>query len=217
MVKGLTQAGHSVTLYCSVSSAPSDWLIGHNPIKGRRSSGRTWPCESRRSRPPNGVTVTASCDGTTQVPKFDEILRRNPGSRVIIALGTNSLPGAADPSYRQMMEKVVDSKRKCDWIGPPHLQPRLDCRELKNKNDALCSRELALGKFYESLIDIVGERCGVVDSREATSAGTPGNQTVDGIHATPAAAAYRFQKTKGKILSGSRPLSSSARRSSSAR
>lgn len=210
MLKGLAAQGHKVRLYCSVSSSPRNWVSGTNA----KSKTGVFPCETREIQPHASDYTKGSCDGSPKIPKFADILRTNPSSRVIVALGTNSLPDGPDANYSAMTSQIKGAGRTCDWIGPPHLEPRANC--LVRPADGLCVREAGLTKMYTSLRSKVGGDCRVISSLDATKPGTAGNKTGDGIHSTAAAATFRFQTMRSEILSGpaggsSRPTKASGR------
>jgi hypothetical protein len=196
LVKHLTDAGHQVKLYCSVSSAPGDWLTGKNVAS---SKSTVWPCETRKS----GTSELSDCDGSTKIPKFETLLADYPADRVMIALGTNSLPDGPDRSYSKMLELIASTGHACNWIGPPHLQPQkaydVTKKSVARKEAArkhLAVDEDALNSFYDSLnlklAAVKGKGCKILDSRDATAPGTPGNETNEGLHATATAAKYRY-------------------------
>jgi hypothetical protein len=202
LIADLAEHGHSVQMYCSIGSAPTHWLKG-------RSAG--WPCQMRTYQPkkvvrrdpaPHAEAVeTTKCEG---FPTFAQILARHPSDRVVVALGTNSLPatpgqpGKADASYGQMLQMIEGSGRSCAWIGPPHLQPA----KVQKNRVGLTARERALNSFYDSLNQKLGvgrSKCSMIDSRDATAPGTPANETLDGIHPTGKAAAARYSNQAASL------------------
>ena len=176
LVQQLTAWGHQVTLYCAVSSAPTHWLNGENPT-GQQ-------CQTRTSA---DLTLQL-CGGTGQVPKLATLLSEYKGAAIIVALGTNSLLSpTADSTYDTMAKDVRTATSTCAWVGPPNLNPSqskgFPAGRLQTEQNNLTS-------FYASLPAAVGVDCSLIDSRAATAAGTPGNQTVDGVHRTDAAGQY---------------------------
>jgi lysophospholipase L1-like esterase len=198
LIQGLTRQGHQVTMYCSVSSSPKDWLAGKNVSK-RPSKNDPLPyfkCSKRTS----ASVGLAKCDGSDRMPTFEQILARNPSDRVMVALGTNSLPaarhtpGVADATYTRMLSMIAGAGRDCTWIGPPHLQPAK-----VPSNTGILAREEALDSFYTSLKTRTADgKCALVDSRPATASGR-GNQTGDGIHPTADAALARYERQADAI------------------
>jgi hypothetical protein len=182
VVENLSQRGFRVTLYCAVSSAPIHWLKGKNP------PGQI--CQTMSSE----VSKLGPCGGTGQVPALSQILAKHKGSRVLVGLGTNSLMDTrADHSYRLMVETVASSG-KCVWIGPPHLQPS---HSKGFPAGRVATEEANLNGFYVSLFNSVEGICSLFDSREATASGTPGNETVDGIHRNDSAGKYWADRFTG--------------------
>ncbi len=173
IVESLTKQGNNVSLYCAVSSAPANWLQGKNP------PGQI--CQSMTSQ----TKRLSPCSGNGKVPKLTELLNQNRNSKVISALGTNSLlSSTADSSYRQMAQTIKSSDHSCLWVGPPHLKPSQSRGFPSGRVAAL---EANLSSFYESLSRSVDGYCVLLDSRSATEPGQVGNQTVDGVHRNAAA------------------------------
>ena len=106
LVKGLTAKGSHVALFCAVDSAPANWLDGITP-KGRE-------CMTMTSANP----IAQLCDGTGQIPKLSELLAEHPGSRVVLALGTNSILSAyVDRSFSALARIARNYGCSCDWGG----------------------------------------------------------------------------------------------------
>lgn len=208
LVKHLSAEGHKITMYCAVSSKASNWVDGKNPVRviTKKINGKlvkiktTWDCNMRRSP---STAVIENCDGSKKVPKFEDILKRNPSDRVIVALGTNSLPGKADSTYSSMLASIEKAQRACTWIGPPHLQPQKAYDIAKTNKVAarkhLSDLEAKLDTFYDSLSTRLGANCDLIDSRDATKPGTAGNETGEGLHSTANAAAIRYQLTSADL------------------
>lgn len=182
-VENLKTAGHEVTLYCMVGSAPEHW-IGGDTVPGQI-------CQTMTSR----SMALEPCAPRGRAPKLKDILASVTADRVIVALGTNSLPGGsvASQAYAQMA-KEVRSEGSCQWIGPPHLNPsqgigwsrhrRGSPDDLKASRERLEQIQANLGPFYNSLSAKVDGTCPLVDSRPATASG-PAHETNDGIHRGP--------------------------------
>jgi hypothetical protein len=200
MVKNMTSLGHTVTAFCSVSSAPKDWIAGRNVPrkfdKKHPSQPLYYECESKRSGRSPGTVDKGQCFGSDRIPPFDRILGLKP-DRMFVAMGTNSLPDGPDRNYDLMVQKINEMGIDCDWIGPPHLQPLKPKSPLAQRN--LRSKEESLAHFYSSLnskftsLHKSHVSCDLQDSQEATKPGTPGNETKEGLHATKTAAAFRYR------------------------
>ena len=128
----------------------------------------------------------------------------------MIALGTNTLPGLPDKSYKAMLDAIHASKRSCDWIAPPHLQPEKARAVARVRKEAAFAnievREKGLDRFYSSLQPMLGSTCAMIDARKASESGV-GHETNEGIHPTAAAAKARFEAMRARLLavtSGSR-------------
>jgi len=168
LVLNLVNKGHEVIVYCAVSSAATHWLSGSTP-RGQKCEMILSSTGSRRP-----------CGGTGRIPKLASLLQKHRSARFVIALGTNSLMSpAADRSYRKIATMITSSGNACDWIGPPHLNPTQSRGFSPSRIIAL---ERNLGGFYRSLASQLSGACHLIDSREATASGTPGNQTIDGVH-----------------------------------
>lgn len=186
LLQNLSARGNQVTLFCAVSSAPSNWLAGKNP------SGQK--CQTMSTRAP----ALVPCDGTGKIPRLSDILAAHKGSRILVALGTNSLlQPKADASYKRMAELVATNSSSCDWIGPPHLNPS---QSKGFPPGRIAKEEKNLAPFYESLAGAVEKPCHLIDSRNATVAGGPGNQTVDGVHRTESAGKYWADALTNQLL-----------------
>lgn len=186
VLQNLSKAGNKVTLYCAVSSAPQNWLAGKNPGNQK--------CQIMTTDSPKPQL----CGGNGQVPKLASILAAHRGERVIVGLGTNSLLSPkVDNSYHDMLKAIQANGSKCDWIGPPHLH----ASEAKGFTPSrIATEEKNLPSFYESLSETVEGHCNFIDSRDATAAGTPGNETGDGIHRTPAAGKYWADAIQNSLI-----------------
>lgn len=173
------QAGNSntVQLYCAVSSAPNHWLTGQAP-KGISCQTATSADPALKScSPPGGAMPTAA-----------QIIAANPGAALVVALGTNSLMSAAVPaSYKQLADLIKQSGRVCYWIAPPHLNPAQSKGFPAGRVQTL---ENNLNAFYGQLGGDILPNCTMIDSRPATQSGTPGYETVDGVHRTAAAGVF---------------------------
>jgi hypothetical protein len=169
LASGLAKLGNQVTLYCAVSSAPANWLLGKTP-EGQECKTRVTP-----------KTELRSCGGSGETPALSLLLKKHKGSRVIVALGTNSLGSPrAMKSYLDMASAIRANGNRCQWIGPPHLHPSQAAGGFSESD--LRILEGNLDRFYSSLIKAVDPTCAVIDSRKATVAPTVGNETVDGVH-----------------------------------
>lgn len=184
LIKQLAQAGNNVTQYCAVSTSARNWIAGTNqPREIRDKHGRLirrtiWPCE-KTVVSASGTTTKTNCDGSDKVPTFDSLLAKHRNHDVMIALGTNSLPGKADAYYDQMLKEITkDRTKKCIFVGPPHIaRPDL---------------EAGVGRFYESISSMTrSNRCQLFDSRPSTQRGTPGYESAsDRLHKTSSAGRY---------------------------
>ena len=172
-MQNIAKSGEDVTLYCTVSSAPSHWVNSINPIGHK--------CLTMTSAKPTLVF----CGGSGIIPPLSSILSSFKNERVIIALGTNSLISEkVDPSYKILMKNIRRNESSCLWIAPPHMNA------YQSKGFALgrvAKIEKNLNNFYDSLAESVEKNCPLVESREATAPKTPGNETIDGIHRTESA------------------------------
>jgi len=185
LLKNLTEREDSVTLFCTVSSAPVHWLEGRNP------SG--FVCKTLSSRNPN----LENCGAEGATPKLDDILAGNNSPTVIIALGTNTLyAGRADATYRRMAQTVASAQRRCLWVGPPRLNESESKGYPKGRVGELDTK---LTTFYPSLTQVTNTFCRVIDSRAATAPGTPGIRTTDGIHRTSAAGIFWANQLKSQF------------------
>jgi len=191
LLQDLSKPGNKVTLYCAVSSAPDNWVKGTNP------SGQQ--CKTMTTANP----VLQLCGGNGKVPTLASLLAANSGSRVIVGLGTNSLLNAkVDNSYHAMVKAIKASGSQCDWIAPPHLH----ASQAKGfPPSRIATEEKNLNGFYESLAQTVEGHCNFVDSRDATASGTPGNETVDGVHRNESAGKYWADSIQNTLINSSRP------------
>lgn len=183
LIKQLAQAGNNVTQYCAVATSARNWVGGTNqPRFIKDKDGRLrrtiWPCE-KTVISANGTTAKTNCDGSDKVPTFDSLLAKYRNHDVMIALGTNSLPGKADAYYDQMLKEITkDRTKKCIFVGPPHIaRPDL---------------EAGVGRFYESISSMTrSHHCQLFDSRPSTQRGTPGYESApDRLHKTAAGGRY---------------------------
>ncbi len=176
LMQDLTNKGHQVKLYCTVSSAPENWLSGRNP-PGQK-------CQESTSTNLN----LKLCNGDGKIPKISNILTQYKNAEVLIALGTNSLMSpTVSKSYQTLTKLIKENGNSCYWIGPPHLNPS----ESKGfPASRLAKQEKNLNSFYSSLKNTTKDTCRLVDSRQATAADTTGNQTVDGVHRNENAGKY---------------------------
>ncbi|MGE3973757.1 MAG: SGNH/GDSL hydrolase family protein [Bdellovibrionales bacterium] len=174
LVDALTKKNHEVTLLCAISSKAEHW------VKGQKPSGQI--CHTRSVEKKTFIP----CEPKGQMPIFTALLEKHKDSKVIVALGTNSLQGTqADSYYRQMAEALKNND--CEWISPPHLNPM----EAKGFSPALLTKmEKNLDPFYASLEASVSPFCKLIDSRPMTRPGTMGNKTKDGMHANEVGAAH---------------------------
>lgn len=168
----LEKAGHEVHLYCSVSSAPEDWLKGGKP--GKKT------CQTRAP----GAKDLKACGGNGDLPPFAELLRRHPEHEVLLALGTNSLLSPQVSSgYEKMLRLLQQGSRTCSWIGPPQMHPSESKGFPKGRVQTLQEN---LNPFYDSLEGTLGGRCSLIDSRSSTGAVQGQKMTSDGVHVTKA-------------------------------
>jgi len=176
LVKSLKKKSYSITLYCAVSSTPTNWVNGTKP------SGQV--CQTMTSSKP----TLQLCSGTGNVPKFATILAAHPTSLFLIAHGTNSLLSTSvDANYKKMAQMISAQKNSCVWVGPPHLRPD----QAKGFTPSrLTTMEGNLADFYSSLDKSVSSACELIDSRHFTAKGTAGYSTADGVHRTTAAGIY---------------------------
>jgi hypothetical protein len=186
-----------VTVYCTVSSAPVHWVRGKNPPHQE--------CQTMTSVKPQKV----ACQGTGEIPSFAKILAAHKGANFIIALGTNSLwSPKVDANYRSMVNAMKANGSSCEWIGPPHInftQPKGFSQSLRHKMEG------NLNSFYTSLGEATEGICPLIDSRDATLAGTPGNDTFDGVHRTDSAGKYWVDQITPSLRGSSvSPLSTGA-------
>lgn len=171
--------GGQVDLYCAVSSSPTHWIKG---VQG--------PGVGSCMHSVNGGAL-AKCGG---FPKFSSMLAQRNYSRVVVALGTNSVANSKiDANYNAMAAAI--GSRECQWIGPPHFDP---VKQPKYKKT-----EAKLNGFYSSMCGAMAiNSCKLVDSRPATQAGTPGAVTADGIHRGNRAGQYWAEKILPELGSG---------------
>lgn len=176
LVQNIAKTGEEVTLYCTVSSAPSHWVHSANPFGHK--------CLTMTSAKPTLVF----CNGSGKIPPLESLLSSFKKDRVIIALGTNSLISEkADLTYRTLMKSIKKNDSSCLWIAPPHMNAT------QSKGFAMgrvAKIEKNLNNFYDSLAESVESHCTIIESREATAPKTPGNDTVDGIHRSENAGKY---------------------------
>jgi len=196
----LARDGHHVLTYCSVASKAQSWIQGKNEPRyvkdqstGKLVTKTTWPCEKRFVNN-SGVLMKSSCDGSYQIPRFENLIKKYPSHNIIVALGTNSLLSkTADHYYSDMLSIISQDRTKtCLWIGPPHIE-RTDF-------------EAGLNPFYKSLQTKVDfAKCKLIDSRPATALGTEGYPSVpDKLHKTPAAGKAWAKTLKKQIEAGLR-------------
>ena len=184
LVQELASKKTRVTLYCTVSSSASNWLHGTNPGQ---------PCLTMNSDAPS----FQKCGGTGQVPKMDDLIKTHKDSRFILALGTNSLPETnADGAYGALAKAASVNNTSCDWIGPPHMNPP-QAKGFSKQHVAMLEKNLP--GFYSSLKQKVTPACKLLDSRPMTAHGTPGFQTVDGVHRDSAAGKYWADQVANEI------------------
>jgi hypothetical protein len=176
LVENLSHKGSQVTLYCAISSNPENWLKGKNP------SGQI--CQTMTS----SQATLSPCGGSGQTPSLALLLAKFKGSHVIVSLGTNSLLSPrADHSYRLMVQAIKDSGDECEWIGPPHLHAS---QSKGFPSGRVAIEESHLSSFYDSLANSVDGFCSLFDSRNSTVEGSPGHETVDGIHRNESSGKY---------------------------
>jgi hypothetical protein len=96
----------------------------------------------------------------------------------------------------------------CDWIGPPHLNPG---QSKGFPPERIAKEEKNLNSFYDSMATSVDQSCNVVESREATAPGTPGYETVDGVHRTDSAGKYWSAAIVGQLLGDGGPANATGR------
>jgi len=64
------------------------------------------------------------CGGNGKPPKLDDLLKNSGTTRVIVALGGNSLSARKpDPAYQALARLISENKKSCDWVGPAWRQP----------------------------------------------------------------------------------------------
>ena len=182
LLMDLADEGYFVTLYCAVSSSPTNW------VNGTTTSGQV--CQTMTSRNP----TLKLCGGTGKVPKFSTIMASHESDLVVIAHGTNSLLSpTADSKYGKMAQAAGAN---CLWVGPPHLRPD----QAKGFTpDRLKKMEKNLSGFYTSLKAGIGD-CALIDSRSFTIKGATGGNTSDGVHRTTASGKYWADKVGENIL-----------------
>lgn len=170
-------AANTVKIYCAVSSAPSHWLTGHAPKDIKCQTSTSTQPAWRDCSTPGGTMPTAA-----------QIISANPGARIVVALGTNSLMSPVVPaSYKQLAQLIKQNNRSCVWIGPPHLNPAQSKGFPAGRVQIL---ENNLNAFYADLYADVQTSCSMIDSRPLTQPQTPGYQTVDGVHRSSVAGVY---------------------------
>ena len=99
---GLTKAGNRVSLYCAPLTDPANWL------EGRNQEGEL--CQVLKPSSP-GLQL---CGKNGRVPKLSDILNANKESRVVIALGTNSLKSDnIGRSYRALANVIQTGPHSC--------------------------------------------------------------------------------------------------------
>lgn len=173
LVRNLASGGSPVTLYCMNSSRPDHW------INGQSTGASCYKMSSPNYR-------MSPCGGRGAVPTFASLLDNFSGSRVVVALGTNSLEaGVFDENYKRMAQMIRAKGKECEWIGPPHMDPK--------KGSKPRTMESHLNAGYISLVASVKRECTVVDSRNSTRSGsnafeTQGNSP-PGVHRTGPAGA----------------------------
>jgi hypothetical protein len=174
-LQDLSDQGNQVTVYCAISSAPQHWLTATNP--------KNQICQTMNTANP----TLEPCGGDGKMISFASILAASGKAQIIIALGTNSLMSTtADASYSAMAQAIQANGNACEWIGPPHLRPD---ESIGFPPGRLAIEEQNLAGFYTSLQSAVSP-CSFVDSRDATAPGTPGSETLDGVHRTEDAGEY---------------------------
>ncbi|MGZ3726175.1 MAG: hypothetical protein ACXWQQ_10245 [Pseudobdellovibrio sp.] len=178
---------NNVTLYCAVSSAPNNWILGKNP------AGQV--CQTMST----GHLTPEDCD--SKMPTLSSLLAEHKESLVVVALGTNSLLSpSADKYYKQFADAIEENGQTCIWIGPPDLNPA----ESKGfPAGRIASMEENQEAFYSSLDSAVSGACKAINSRKYTDTskeGQEGHHTVDGVHRTPASGKYWGSKVAQEIL-----------------
>ncbi len=208
-VENMKTAGHEVTMFCSSGSAPDHWINGTNP--------QNQICQTMTSR----TMRLEPCAPGGAMSKLSDLLARTPADRVIVALGTNSLPvgKVASVAYQQMA-KLVRGKGSCQWLGPPRLNPsqgigwssfrRGSPEDLEASRQRVAQLEANLDPFYISLSAKVDGVCPLIDSRSVTATG-PAYETNDGIHRGPVAGRVWANALRSQI--GSSPRRASGRSS----
>ena len=168
-----------VTVYCTISSSPRNWINGTNPGKFQCHSCSGSECSDWiRKNWPDQPTSLCQDAGAGQTPKFEDLLKKKKYDQVLIAHGTNSLPSKkVDANYGKMVELIKKNQNEdCTWIGPPHFDVS---KQIENKK-----MEESLPDFYESLASNVRgpKKCSLIDSRDFTANPGPDDTTPDGIH-----------------------------------
>lgn len=170
LARNLASGGVPVSLYCMNSSRPDHW------INGQSTGASCFKMSSPNYR-------MSPCGG---VPTFSSLLNNFTGSRVVVALGTNSLQtGVLDNNYKKMAQMIRAKNLECEWVGPPHMDPRKGAKPR--------GMESHLNSVYSALVTSVSNECSVIDSRNATRSGSNAFETQGddppGVHRTAKAAA----------------------------
>jgi hypothetical protein len=196
LVKDIAAGGAKVDAYCAVSTSAESWVKGSS-----RFQCETWTESSK--------TKSCDLDGKGRVPPLKDILSQKHYSKVIIALGTNSLLSPSADHYYADLAKIAQSTgASCSWVGPPHIRPdqakgfsesRLEAED-KNVDSFYGSLDPSLKKTGASLRSssrkTVSNFCNVVDSRPATAASDKvGGKSVDGVHRGKIGGAYWATQT----------------------
>ncbi|MEK7356372.1 MAG: hypothetical protein AAB250_07975, partial [Bdellovibrionota bacterium] len=123
--------------------------------------------------------------------------------------GTNSLYSKTPSVAYQTKSIQVRAKAKCQWIGPPHLNPmqavgwssfkRGSAEDVEASRKRIDSLQDNLEPFYNSLAAKVGTTCRLIDSRPATVNGS-GRETNDGIHRGPIGGRVWADLVRGQVL-----------------
>jgi hypothetical protein len=142
-----------------------------------------------------------SCGGSGQIPPFSKILADHKGAHFIVAMGTNSLGSPqVDANYKTMINMIKGNGSACEWIGPPHLHPSQHKGFTQGR---LESMDKNVNSFYTSLENATEGKCSLIDSRDATAAGTTGNDTVDGVHRSDSAGRYWVEQISSSLQTSS--------------
>ncbi|MEK6555009.1 MAG: hypothetical protein AABZ31_07210, partial [Bdellovibrionota bacterium] len=198
MLKEFKARKDKLTIYCAPGTSPSHWVGSPPSPQPKDNKGRL-----HKFKKGSTDTMTIAEHNGGRIIKADTIVKANPNATVIIALGTNTLPGSAniDSSF-MALAKIAKANGNCVWVGAPYFDGNKTAQyKTRTMNANLNGQYRNLGQD-ESGKSIPGANlnsvCPVQNSRPITK-NMPGLDTGDGVHRTERGGAAWAKAIAGKI------------------